>query len=69
MYILPFHFSKLKEYAWLSMLDLNIPNKHEQEVEWQFTRVDNDRTMGNDFKLRRGRFRLGIKRKFFTQGW
>ena len=44
-----------------------LKGEYKQEGEGLIVRVNSDRTRGNGFKLRQGRFRLEMRRKFFPQ--
>jgi len=61
-------FSLEKRRLWgdLTLAFQYLKGEYKQEGEWLFTWVDSDKTKGNGFKLRWGRSRLDIRRKFFT---
>jgi len=42
---------------------------YKKDLERLFTRTCSDKIRGNSFKLKKGRFRLNPRKKFFTRGW
>ena len=62
-----FSLDKRKLWGDLIVAIQYLKGAYKQEGERLFTWVDSNRTRRNGFKLRQQRFRLDIRRKFFTQ--
>ena len=60
-------FSLEKRGSWRPYSNLLVPKGVYQKAgEGLFTRACSDRTRGNGYKLKKGRFRLIARKKFFT---
>ena len=62
-----FSLAKIRLWGNLTVAFQYLKGAYKQEGDWLFTWYDSDRTEGNGFKLKEGRFRLGVRRKLFSQ--
>ncbi|PKU43319.1 hypothetical protein llap_6377 [Limosa lapponica baueri] len=61
-----FNLEKRRLWGDLIVAFQNLKGAYRKDRDKHFIRAYYDKTMGNDFKLKEGRFRLDIKKKFFT---
>ena len=62
-----FSLEKRRHLGDLIVAFLYLKGAHKQEGEQLSAWVVSDRTRENGFKMRQGRFKLDVRRKFFTQ--
>ena len=63
-----FSLEKRRVQGYLIGIFRYLKGANKKDGEKLFTRACSDRTRGNSFKLKEGRFRLDIRKKFFTMG-
>ena len=63
LFTIAFLFSGILSYLAFQYLK----GDYKKEGDQLFTHIDTDRTRGNGFKLKEGRFRLDFGRKFFIE--
>ena len=61
-----FSLEKRRLQGGIIMTFQHLRGYHKQEINQLFKQVDN-RTRGDSFKLKEGRFRLDVRKEFFTQ--
>jgi len=62
-----FSVEKRRLHGNLTVIFQYLKGAYSQEGDQFFMQVDSNRTRGNGFKLKEGRFRLDIRKKFFVQ--